>query len=664
MRPSLLLFLPFLFSAGAQAQEGAKRPLPAIKFETAPTIDGDLSDEVWRKAAPITGFWDISQGRQVDEQTHCHIGYDSKFIYVAFDIRDSKPDLITAKETVEDSRFSSSSNGSETLSEDIVDVRVDPFTSATMQGSSIFSVNAIGTKSARIGGGRAKKTEWKGEWKAFVKRTPTGWTAELQIPWQIMNYPYKKGAQNFGINFFRYHNRLSLPSYWSNIGPNSREELQGVWTGVETPAPPQPKISILPYVIGGIDDKNRLISRLGVDARFPINAEMTAVGSLNPDFGTIEGAVESVGFSRTERFVAERRPFFLEGSGFFRAGMGFDIGQLFYPRRIGRFDLGTKIYGKLNKKDSIGFLQTLTFGDRLDAVLNWSHQESPFESYGIFANVKSSDADKANVVSASYMREWGKLALATRYARSDDNGNSSLASSNSLWYSDKRNFAFLAYNDTNDDFRLPDGLLGFTGIKGYEFYDELTFDWRNGPVRSSRSEFSLSWNSLLDGTPFQRGGSAETFLGLRNGWGGEVSGNYYDFNGLIDREVKLAIIKGWDNRFSKIGIAVGGGTIESEGMGFYGIEASQRIGKGFDIGYRGFFQNYQGHTQQNILTVAYEISPTRSFGGRIVTGNADTNWYLSFRDAGKKGTEWFVILGDPNSRKFRRMLQVKAVFAF
>ncbi|MEQ1821476.1 MAG: sugar-binding protein [Fimbriimonadaceae bacterium] len=664
MRHLMPIFLLFSLSSQLLAQEGSKRVLPAVKLEAPPKIDGDLGDEVWQKAVPLTGFWDVNQGKQVAEQTHCHIGYDSKFIYVAFDIRDTKPELITAAETQEDSRFSNQTNSMDSLSEDVVDVRLDPFSTGTTQGSSIFSVNAIGTKSARLGGGRAKKTEWKGEWKAFVKRTTTGWTAEMQIPWQIMNYPYKKNAQNLGINFFRYHHRLNLPSYWSNIGPNSREELQGIWTGVETPAPPQPKVSILPYVIGGIDDKNRAISRMGVDARFPLSAEITAVGSLNPDFGTIEGAVESVGFSRTERFVPERRPFFLEGQGFFQAGMGFDIGQMFYARRIGRFDLGTKVYGKIGKKDSLGILSTMTFGDRIDAVANWSHQQSPFESYGVFANVKSSDADKASVLSANYTKEWGKLALYSRYARSDDNGQSALASSNSVWYQDKANFLFLGYNDTNDKFRLPDGLLGFNGIKGWELYDELSFDWRNGPVRQSSTEFSASWNNALDGSPFQRGASISTFAGLRNGWGASLKGFYYDYGGLFDRDVQLNVVKGWDNRFNKIGFAVGGGTIANGGTGYYALQFARRIAKGFDIGYSGYFQNLDGHIQQNILTLAYELTPTRSFGGRVVTQNADTNWYLSFRDAGKKGTEWFVILGDPNSRKFRRMLQVKAVFAF
>lgn len=624
-------------------------------------IDGDLSDVLWKGIEPATGFWDPMGGRQVAEQTVARVAYDAHFIYVALEALDSKPDQITATETLEDSRFA---NSEQNLAEDTLDIRLDPFNTGTSQGSSFFSVNAIGTKSAVLGGGRAKKTEWKGEWDAAVKRTPTGWTAEMRIPWKILNYPASKAPLNMGINFFRYHQRLSLPSFWSNIGPNDREELQGIWTGVQAPTPPSPKISVLPYVITGVDDLNRPIVRTGLDARYPISSELTAVASLNPDFGTIEGAVESVGFSRTERFVAERRPFFLEGQGFFRTGMGFDIGQFFYPRRIRSFDLGAKVYGKLNTKDSLGVLGTLTFGERMDAVANWTHRESAYETFGMFANVKSSNTDAASVVTANYSKEWGKLAFSTRYAASDDNGVDALASSNSLWYQDKNNFFFLSYNDTNDRFRLPDGLLGFTGIRGWELYDELTYEWRTGPVRVSKSEFSYSVNHTLDGSPFQRGGSAETFLGLRNGWGAQVNGSYYDFDGLIDREMRVAVVNGWDNRFSKVGVGVGGGTIASEGSGYYTLEVSQRVAKGFDIGYLGFFQNFSGHTQQNILTLAYEISPTRSFGSRMVTQNADTNWYLSYRDAGKKGTEWFVILGDPNARKFRQTLQVKAVFAF
>lgn len=650
-----------LLAASGSAQQSTLRPMAATRATSVPVIDGRIDDDLWKGLTPVTGFYDNMTAKQVADQTLVRVAYDDKYIYAAFEMLDPNPGEIGATETQEDYRFNNSTGAN---NEDVVDIRIDTFSTGTFGGSSVFSVNAIGTKSASLGGGRAKKTEWKGAWTAAVSKTATGWTAEMRIPWSILNYPAKKGPQNMGINFFRYQKRLKLPSYWADIGPNEREELQGIWQGVETPAPPAPKASILPYVIGGIDENGGLISRTGLDARIPLGAQITAVGSLNPDFGTVEGAVDSVGYSRSERFLPERRPFFMEGQRYFQAGMGFDIGQFFYPRRIASFDLGTKIFGTLNPKDSVGVLQTTTFGERNDLVANWSHQESPKESYGVFANLRSKKGDEANVVSGNYSKEWGKLAVNTRYAHSNDRGKTALASSNSIWYQDKSNMLFFSYNDTNDAFRLPDGLLPFKGYRGWEFVDEFSQDWRTGPVQAFRAELSASYNDDQHGKPFQRGGSASTSMAFRNDWGLGMDTMYYDWAGLIDRDVTVRVTKGVSNRFSKMYVTAGGGTLEGDKSRTHSYGLSQRIAKGLDVGLSHFHQDWRGTRRESILTVAYELSPTRSFGGRIVSQDKDTNWYLSFRNAGKAGTEYFVVLGDPNARKFRRMIQFKAVFAF
>jgi len=47
----------------------------------------------------------------------------------------------------------------------------------------------------------------------------------------------------------------------------------------------------------------------------------------------------------------------------------------------------------------------------------------------------------------------------------------------------------------------------------------------------------------------------------------------------------------------------------------------------------------------------------------VVVSGADTNWYLSFRNSGERGIETYVILGDPNARRFQEELRVKFVFA-
>ena len=69
VRIFLGIFLLLSFVQSALAQDGAKRPLTATKIESAPKIDGDISDEAWKKISPVTGFWDIQQGQVVPEQT-------------------------------------------------------------------------------------------------------------------------------------------------------------------------------------------------------------------------------------------------------------------------------------------------------------------------------------------------------------------------------------------------------------------------------------------------------------------------------------------------------------------------------------------------------------------------------------------------------------------
>jgi hypothetical protein len=82
---------------------------------------------------------------------------------------------------------------------------------------SFFYLNPRGTKYARLAGGRATKLEWEGDWQAAARIVADGWTAEMAIPWSILNYPTVKGPTTIGINFLRFHKRANMISNWSNI---------------------------------------------------------------------------------------------------------------------------------------------------------------------------------------------------------------------------------------------------------------------------------------------------------------------------------------------------------------------------------------------------------------------------------------------------------------
>jgi hypothetical protein len=48
----------------------------------------------------------------------------------------------------------------------------------------------------------------------------------------------------------------------------------------------------------------------------------------------------------------------------------------------------------------------------------------------------------------------------------------------------------------------------------------------------------------------------------------------------------------------------------------------------------------------------------------VVRRSGDTNAYFSFREAGGKGMEYYVIVGDPNATTWQNRVTVKLVWAF
>ena len=73
---------------------------------------------------------------------------------------------------------------------------------------------------------------------------------------------------------------------------------------------------------------------VGGDVKYGLTSNLTLDATINPDFGQVEADPAQLNLTAFETFLAEQRPFFLEGTGIFSfAG---DASRLFYSRRIGR----------------------------------------------------------------------------------------------------------------------------------------------------------------------------------------------------------------------------------------------------------------------------------------------------------------------------------------
>jgi hypothetical protein len=90
---------------------------------------------------------------------------------------------------------------------------------------------------------------------------------------------------------------------------------------------PSRRIELLPYMAaeglftaGNVEpgdpfhDGTEFEGRVGGDIRMGVGPNLTLEGTINPDFGQVEGDPAVANLSAFETFFDERRPFFTEGS--------------------------------------------------------------------------------------------------------------------------------------------------------------------------------------------------------------------------------------------------------------------------------------------------------------------------------------------------------------
>ncbi|MBM3493650.1 MAG: hypothetical protein FJX72_04910 [Armatimonadetes bacterium] len=495
----------------------------------------------------------------------------------------------------------------------------------------------------------------------------------MAIPWRMLSFPARAKPLDVGINFRRWQEHRRVSSEWSTEGSHGQQENQGIWTGVTTPREPfRPSLSLLPYVVGKLRGPSQLGgsspaddagAQAGLDVRYSATPELTGVATINPDFGTIEGAVEGIQFSRSERWVPERRPFFLEGADYLSAGTEYALGPFFYPNRIRALDLGAKVYGKITPRDTLGLLYAVDFGRRSDLVTKIRHDLGKTASAGLFVASMSADDDNNTVVVAEQNARKGKAGFASQWAFSGGRDAGGTAQQVNLYYEDTNSFHSFQYLAAEPDFRASDGLIWHNDFRGAHLYHVWWGEWRNGPYRGFSMEFNPYMDWHMDGRPFRSGVSISGGVDLRSDWGAWCSASYGTFDREIDNTYGMGVVYGGSNRFRRIGVSLNRGRQAGRPYAFLGPSATFRVFRRLDIGYGGAVVDFDGHSDQHIVTANYEITPTRSVGGRLVAQNGRTNWYLSYRHSGQKGTETFLMLGDPNADAFVNAMRLKMVFA-
>lgn len=304
----------------------------AIAAERPPVIDGRDDDPVWSTAVAITGFrvFDPKEDGDPSFPTEVRFAYDAGNLYAFARMFDPYPDSIVSLLSRRDVK---------TQSEQIK-IMIDSY--RDRRTGYEFAVNPAGVKRDYYTYDDSREDiTWDAVWDVATRVDSAGWTAEFRIPLSQIRYP-SAAEHTFGLMIMRDIVRTSERSSWPLYRRSKRGiasqfgDLRGL-RGLGSPH----RLEVAPYVV----TKNVGVPRsagfgrtqkqtVGGDLKYGLTSNLTLDATVNPDFGQVEADPAQLNLTAFETFLAERRPFFLEGTGIFSfAG---EASRLFYSRRIGR----------------------------------------------------------------------------------------------------------------------------------------------------------------------------------------------------------------------------------------------------------------------------------------------------------------------------------------
>ena len=143
------------------------------------TLDARLDEDVWQRAVPATNFLqkEPNNGESATERTEVRIAYNRNTFYMGVTMFDSEPDNLTYSQLGRDNGLPADDKLRWTI-DTFLDGRTGYF----------FEMNPIGSMADALQGPSGTSREWDGIWNARAQRSDIGWTLEIEIPFQTLNF--------------------------------------------------------------------------------------------------------------------------------------------------------------------------------------------------------------------------------------------------------------------------------------------------------------------------------------------------------------------------------------------------------------------------------------------------------------------------------------------
>jgi hypothetical protein len=277
---------------------------------------------------------------------------DGENIYFGFANRDPEPELVAIHTLRRDD---------DQDSDDHVTIVLD--TLGARRLGYWFQVNAGGARTDGLNVNATTDDNWNGIWDAAVQRTPSGWTAEIRISSQSLQFSSELGS--WGLNIGRYVARDQLTLRWAGITLDADIfdlRRAGALHGMSDLKQGN-GLAFQPYALARYNSESGgdQSADIGAGLKYSFTPQLEGILTINPDFAEAEVEEGRVNLGRFSLFFPEKRPFFLEGSNLFEFGHGLNIGDdgslstqfvPYFSRRIGLadgqvvpIDAGAKLIG-------------------------------------------------------------------------------------------------------------------------------------------------------------------------------------------------------------------------------------------------------------------------------------------------------------------------------
>ncbi len=372
-------------------------------------LDGKLDEGFWLEITPSGGFLATEpvEGGEPSERTEIRIAYDAQNLYIGAILYDSDPSGIKAYQRKRDASL---------RTDDSFMWILDTFNDK--RRAYFFEINPIALRGDGLlatgqGGGpgsRRINKDWDGIWIAKTHIGEFGWSAEIRIPFQTLNF--NPEAEAWGINFQRTIRRYNEELMWTGHRRNQglfRPQNAGQLTGL-TELSQGVGLEVIPYGIvqsskefDSESSETTRDSKLngGFDINYNVTPGLKASFTYNTDFAQTEVDDRQINLTRFPLRFPEKRDFFLEGSRVlqFAPSSGVDP---YFSRRIGLLEgrpiplrYGGRLLGNIGE-NNVALFHARTAGvDTLEAetftVARFRRNIGRESSIGIIYTRRSTD---------------------------------------------------------------------------------------------------------------------------------------------------------------------------------------------------------------------------------------------------------------------------------